>query len=353
MSRGTVLTSLTAIFGSSGDKPDENEAESEKLLNLYWNRAELKKEFAELRSEKFRLQDRVKEHEGATARVQQQLDHLENLLLDPEWVHNIVTCFHLRGLNLRCQAKLAKFAEQLKLQREQRQQSQLVDDWNELRREEGAGVEQQIGEQRVQIQMLEDHLQAERHRLATMSGFLRIFRRRSATAGLDSIAENVHEAQENEEYLLAKLEEVENRQPPDTQGLDVATKRLINHMILSFSQQLYLHLNEDDLGEIAKESGEKSAGAINYGSKDTCDEILERVKNCVDSLEDASDFADVLQRRAKVIAEKAKYRGNDDAVPVSASVSIIYSIDANGVIRESELNMLGENYWNLSQVMSR
>jgi hypothetical protein len=50
------LTSLTAIFGSSAEKPDDNEQESEKLLNLYWNRAELKKEFAELRNEKFRLQ---------------------------------------------------------------------------------------------------------------------------------------------------------------------------------------------------------------------------------------------------------------------------------------------------------
>ena len=158
------MTSLTAIFGNSGDKPEENEAESEKLLNLYWNRAELKKEFAELRSEKFRLQDRIKEHEGAAARVQQQLDHLENLLLDPEWVHNIVTYFQLRGLNLRCQAKLAKFAEQLKQQREQRLRSRIVDDWNNLRREEVAGIEQQVGEQRMQIQMLEDHLQAERDR---------------------------------------------------------------------------------------------------------------------------------------------------------------------------------------------
>jgi len=347
------LTSLTAIFGSSGDKPEENEAESEKLLNLYWNRAELKKEFAELRSEKFRLQDRIKEHEGAAARVQQQLDHLENLLLDPEWVHNIVTYFQLRGLNLRCQAKLAKFAEQLKQQREQRLRSRIVDDWNTLRREEVAGIEQQVGEQRMQIQMLEDHLQAERHKLATMSGFLRIFQRRSVTAGLDSLAENIESAQENEESLLLKVEEIENRQPPDTQGLDVATKRLINYMILSFSQQLYLHLNEDALGDITKEAGEKSAGAINYGGKDTCDEILERVKNCVDSLESASDFADVLQRRAKLIAEKAEYRGNDDAVPVSASVSIIYSIDTNGVIRESDVNLLGQNYWNLTHVLSR
>ena len=112
-------------------------------------------------------------------------------------------------------------------------------------------------------------------------------------------------------------------------------------------------LELERLGDIAKEAGEKSAGAINYGSKETCDEILERVKNCVDSLNSAADTADVLQSRAKLIAEKAKYRGNDDAVPVSASVSIIYSIDANGVIRESEVNILGQNYWNLTHVLSR
>ncbi len=352
MLRGTALTSLTAIFGSSGEKPEENETESEKLLSLYRNRAELKKEFADLRNEKFRLQDRIKDHESETARVQQQLEYLENLLLDPESVYNVVTYFQLRSLNLRCQAKLAKFAEQLKQQREQRQQSQLVDDWNELRGEESAGVELQIDEQRMQIQMLEDHLQAERHRLATMSGFQKIFRRKSATATLDNLAENIHAAQENEELLLLKLEEIENRQPPDTQGLDVSTKRLINLMILSFSQQLYLHLKDDDLGDMAKEAGEKSPGAINYGSKAECNEILEKVKSCVDVLETAQDFADVLQHRAKLIAEKAKYQGDDDAVPVSESVSIIYSINVNGVVGETEVNLLGKNFWNLAHVVS-
>jgi hypothetical protein len=58
------VTSLTAIFGRSDEKPQEN---SEKLLQLYWNRAELKKEFADLRAEKYRLLELVKEQEGAAA----------------------------------------------------------------------------------------------------------------------------------------------------------------------------------------------------------------------------------------------------------------------------------------------
>jgi hypothetical protein len=348
-----ALASLTAIFGSAPEKSDDNELESEKLLQLYWNRAELKKEFAELRGEKFRLQERIKEHEGATARVQQKLEHLENLLLDPEWVYNIVTFFQLRALNLRCQSKLAKFAEQLKQQREQRLQSKLLDKWNMERGDEAARVERQVGEQRLQVQLLEDHLQAERHRLATMTGFLKLFRGRSLTAALDKLAQSIETAQESERLLLLKLDEIEKRQPPDTQGLDVATKRTINYMILAFAQQLYLHFKADDLAEMAKESGEKSIGAINYGGKSSCDEILARVSKRLKSFDHAADFADVLQRRAKLIAEKAKFRGNDDAVPVSASVSTVFAIDANGVIKETQQNLLGENYWNLTNVVSR
>ena len=62
--------------------PRTLQEDSEKLLELYWNRAELKKAFTDLRTEKFRLQALIKEQEGATARFEQKLNHLEQLLLD-------------------------------------------------------------------------------------------------------------------------------------------------------------------------------------------------------------------------------------------------------------------------------
>ena len=344
------MTSLTAIFGNSDEKPEE---ESEKLLQLYWNRAELKKEFAGLRNEQFRLQERVKQQEGSTARVQQKLDHLERLLLDPDWVYNVIIYYQLKQLNLRCQSKIEKFAEQLKQQREQRQHNRLVGNWNERRAQEAAGVERQIGEQRMQVQMLEDQLQAERHRLATMSGFLKIFRRRSVTALLDNLAENIDSAQRQEEQLLLQFDEVQNRIPPDTEGLDIATKRLINFMILAFAQQLYLHFDKDNIAEMAKEASEKSVGAINYGGKKECDFIVGKVQKLVDSFDKATDFADVLQQRAKFIAEKAKFRSNDDAVPIARTVATLFAISKKGVVKEKDANLLGDNYCNLSGILSR
>ena len=347
------MASLTAIFGSSAEKDEDGEQESEKLLNLYWNRAELKKEFARMRNEQFELKDRIKEHEGATARLQQKLDHLENLLLDPAWVYNIVTYFQLRGLNLRCQGKLAKFAEQLKQQREQKQHGELLSQWNAERAAEAESIEREIGEQRMQVQLMEDRLQAERHRLATMGGFMKLFRGRSLTASLDNLAGEIDAAQFEERSLLQRYDEVQNRQPPDTQGLDIPTKRLINFMILAFAQQLFLHFREDEVAVLAKEAGDKSVGAINYGSKESSDAILKLVRERLETLDKAADFADVLQQRAKLIAKGARFRGDDDAVPISRTVETVFDISADGKVKTMDGNLLGENYWNLTNIVSR
>jgi hypothetical protein len=344
------VTSLTAIFGNSDEKP--NEEESQKLLELYWNRAELKKAFAELRNEQFNLKDRVKHHEGVAARVQQKLDHLEQLLLDPDWVYNVIIYYQLKHLNLVCQGKLEKFAEQLKQQREKKQHRQLLARWNEDKVREARSVEKEIGEHRMQVQLLEDRLQAERHRLSTMGGIMKLFRRRSLTASLDRLAQSIDAAQHEEQALLLKYDEIQSREPPDTEGLTVPTKRLINFMILAFGQQLYLHFSKDGLAGMAKEASEKSVGAIDYGSKRDCDAIISRIKKRCDSFEKATELADVLQQRAKLIAEKAMFRGDDDAVPVSGTVSTVYSIGKGGV-KTSDANLLGENYWDLTNILSR
>lgn len=347
------MTGLTALFGSSPEPDDEAEPQSDKLLNLYWNRAELKKEFASLREENYQLQDRVKEQQGATARLEQKLEHLENLLLDPEWVYTVCVYYQLRALNFRCRSRLAKFAEELKQQREKKQQSQLLDEWNEQRELEGRAIQSEIGSQRMQVQLLEDQLQAEQHRLATMNSFVKFFRRGSMMAALDELSARIQSAQEEERDLLMRFDEIQQREPPDTKGLNIATKRMINFMILAFGQQLYLHFRDDNLAFLAKEAGDKSVGAVSYGGKEDCDVILARVAKRLARLENTSEFADVLRNRSRLIAEKAMFPHDDEAVPTSRTVATVYEIASSGKVLEEEVNLLGENYWNLANVISR
>ena len=344
------MSNLTAIFGNTPEKPAEA---SDKLRELYWNRAELKKELSNLRDEKYRLQECVQEKEGASARLRQKLEHLESLLLDPDNVYNVLAHYQFRNLNLRCKSKLANFAEHLKQQREQRSHSSLLAGWNEQKEEAASAAEQTIGEQRLKVQLLEDQLEAERHKLLSTNGLLKLFRGRSLTRAVKSTEAAMEAEQQREHELLLKLDEVRKRMPPDTQGLDLETKRLINFMILSFAQQLFLHFSEDGVAGMSKEAEDKSVGAVNYGSKSDCDNLLAKIVKLTEKYDALPDFVDVLRRRAKLIAEKALFRDEEDAVPEPESVTTLYIINSDGVVQEKEANLLGANYWDVSKVLSR
>ena len=344
-----MSTSISSLFKSEPEEGQDNE----KLHELYWNRAELKKEFAALRNEKYALQDRVKEQKGATARVEQKMAHLESLLLDREWVYNVVVFYQLKRLHAHCHGKLSRFSEQLKQQREARVHSKVMDSWNQKRNAEASALERQIGETRLQTQLLEDQLQSERHKLMTMNGIVRMFRGRSVASQVEELAAGIEAGQATERQLLTELDRNQSKAPPDHEGLDIGTKRTINFMILSFLQQLYLFFSEDKLSELAREANEKSVGAVNYGSKHDCDEILERLEKRWDALENSVDSAEVLKKRAQMLANNAEFRDEEDAVPVPASVATVFAIDENGVVREKDVNVLRDNYFGVATVLSR
>ena len=343
------MASLTGIFKPEADTGQD----TDKLVDLFRNRVELKKEFAALRNEKYQLQDRVNERQGAVERVQQKLNHLESLLLDPEWVHNVVAFYQLRRLAARCEAKLERFAEQLKQQREKRVHSKVLFEWNEQRKRESAKVQKRIGEHRMQLQTLEDHLQAERHKLSTMGGISKLLKGRSQAESVGDIEASVGAAQQKESELLHELDAIETREPPPHQGLDIGTKRSINFLILAFAQQLYLDYSESNLAGLAKEASDKSVGAVNYGTKYECDELLEKLVKRRQEIDSREDSPDLLQHRARLIAEHALFRTDDDAVPEPGTVATVYDIDRNGVVRQVDANLLGENYFGVSKVLSR
>ena len=343
------MSNLTAIFGSSAEKSQD----SEKLMDLYWNRAELKKEFAGMRKEQFRLKDKIKRQEGATARLQQKLDYLEDLLLDPQLAPNVVVYYQLRSMAVQSERKLGKFAEQLKQQREQKEHDSFLGGWNDKLAEEAAQVKIQILEKRDQVQQLEDQLQAERRRLTAMSAIVRFFRGRSLTKSLDALATQIETTHQEEQSLEEEVQAISNREPPGSQGLDIVTKRSINLMILAFAQHLYVHFADDDLADLIKEASEKSVGAIAYGSKYECEQLLLRMQKCSEKIEQNTDFADVLQKRARLLGERAKFHQRTDAVADTESIKTLIRIGADGVVRESDVNMLGENYWGISKVLSR
>jgi len=343
------VASITTIFKGEPEATQDND----KLVDLFRNRAELKKEFAALRNEKYQLQDRVKSERGSTERVQQKLNHLESLLLDPEWVHSVVAYYQLRRLANHCEAKLERFAEQLKQQREKKVHSKVLVSWNEERKQDSAKVQAQVGEYRMQVQMLEDRLQSERHNLMTMGGFAKLFRGRSQAAAIDRTEAEIAELQSLERELMSELDRISHLEPPPHQGLGISAKRSINFMIMAFAQQLYLNFSADNLVGLAKEAREKSVGAINYGGRSDCNTLLQRLKARKEEVEQAGDYAELLKQRAAMIAKHAMFRHDDDVVPVPGTVATVFDISPSGSTQQFDANLLGENYFGITKVLSR
>ena len=343
------LTSLTTIFRNAAS----GVREQDKLIDLFRNRAELKKEFAALRDEKYQLQDRIKQHIGATARVEQQLDHLENLLLDPNWVMNVAVFFQLRSLARGCAHKLERFAEQLKQQHEKQRHSEVLAAWGRHRHEKMAAVECNVGEHRMTMQLLEDQLESERHRLLSMSTVMRWFRGRAVAREIRNIGARIDAGQMQEDEMLQNLHSVENMEPPSQRGLDIATKRSINIKILAFAQQLYLQFDDGNLLCLAKEATEKGVGTVKYGGKEDCAKILASLeRRGRDDRLSASD-ADILKKRLRLIRQCTEYRDADDAVPVPASVAKVFAIDSAGEVTETDVDILGDNYFGIAKILSR
>ena len=88
-------------------------ADEERLMQLFQNRAGLKKAYADLKDEFHLLRDRLKQQEGATIRVQEQLDSLGELLADANTGFSALVFFQLRGLWKTCHQQLSAFAVDL------------------------------------------------------------------------------------------------------------------------------------------------------------------------------------------------------------------------------------------------
>lgn len=341
---------LASLFGNA---PEQQGQDSDKLLNLFWNRTELKKEFANLRKEQYRLGDKIKLQEGEIARATRKLANLESLLMNPEWACNAVVHYQLRGLAQRCENKLAKYAEQLKQQCESKRRNSVLVSWNDERLRQRARVEKRLAEIQQDMRGLQHRLQDEESRVNSMIGILKIFRRHSSNAQLDILRHKLAIAANDESKLLAKIESINNQRPPDNAGLDAQSKRAINFLIVAFAQHLFLQLGGSDFAVTVKETMGRGVEAVKYGDEIECNQMLERIAQKAKILKKTKDIGEELQKRAELLAERASFAGEQEIVPAASSVAAIFTFAADGSVAEVKGNILGENYWGIARVLSR
>ncbi len=117
---------LIRVTPKATDDPEDDH----RVLTLFRNRAELKKAYGELQEEVYRLKDRIKQQEGATARVQEMLGSLESRLGLTETAYPALVFYQLRAMWQRGREILEQFTAELSAQQEERERRALFVEFN-------------------------------------------------------------------------------------------------------------------------------------------------------------------------------------------------------------------------------
>jgi hypothetical protein len=118
--------------------------EDHRVLELFRNRAELKKAYGGLQDESFRLKDLIKQQEGATQRVQEMLSTLEERLSNPETAYGALVFYQLRALWQAGRELLTQFVADLARQQEERERRVHLAQHNRQQFARRQQVEQQV-----------------------------------------------------------------------------------------------------------------------------------------------------------------------------------------------------------------
>ena len=330
----------------AGHRPS---AEDERLVALFRNRAELKKELGALDDERHRLLDRLKLQEGATMRVEEQFAALEQYLGRAEEGYKSLAYFQLKGLWRAAARRLEQFAAELTRQQKDRERRQQLAEFDRAKRERVADVDRELVEARV----LADQLQAEQklgtQRMNELGGFWNYFRRRKLEEALATRALRLEAAQTVVTDLSDARNEVDSQAPPPFEGLSLEGRRAVNLAVIACAESLCDRLADGGLADLARQTTLRRVYESEYGDREQCLALMERAARAVADLEKRADDLVDIKARTDRLRGAVTYRGAGDAIPTQDSV-----LARDAIPRPNATpNVLLEEYFDVYSVLLR
>jgi hypothetical protein len=324
-------------------------AEDERLVALFRNRAELKKELGALDDERHRLLDRLKLQEGATMRVEEQFAALEQYLGRAEEGYKSLAYFQLKGLWRAAARRLEQFAAELTRQQKDRERRQQLAEFDRAKRERVADVDRELVEARV----LADQLQAEQklgtQRMNELGGFWNYFRRRKLEEALATRALRLEAAQTVVTDLSDARNEVDSQAPPPFEGLSLEGRRAVNLAVIACAESLCDRLADGGLADLARQTTLRRVYESEYGDREQCLALMERAARAVADLEKRADDLVDIKARTDRLRGTVTYRGAADAIPTQDSVLARDAIPRP----HATPNVLLEEYFDVYSVLLR
>jgi hypothetical protein len=332
-------------------------AEEERLMQLFQNRAGLKKAYADLKDEFHLLRDRLKQQEGATLRIQEQFDALGDLLGDPKTGFGALVFFQLRALWKTCHQQLSAFAADLTRQQEARELAKHKAESEAAKKLRLTDVDRRLEEAAVAADRQRQHLAAAQGELGRLSAFWHYFKRRRSQKSLESLRLDVVAADAAVGDLHAERSAVDREAPAEFPGISLAARRNINLAIISFAELLCEHVDAYGLAARAKEAVARRVHEMSFGTRADCEGYMQRVQQAQAAVANQKQVTAALKAKLDRLRAHCEYRNDADTVPTADSLApAAPEMDAgktSKVPAPAAWNVMADDYWDLYTLLLR
>jgi hypothetical protein len=344
---------LKLPFGQN-DSPEE---EDHRVLALFRNRAELKKAYGELQEEIYRLKDRIKQQEGATARVQEMLNALETRLGFSESAYPALVFYQLRRLWQSGREIIEQFVADLARQQEERERRQHLAEHNRKQFSKREAAEKKLrAAQNTAVDAIAHVAELEAQR-ARLTRFWHYFKRRALDQRIAQARAAAAAANSTLGEARAVAEAIEKEPLPEFPGLTVEARRAINMAAIAYAEVLCLRLAKTQLVKLAREATSRREVADDYGSREECEALMEQIERARTLLQSRTNIAQEVKTRTDRLKQIARYRSPADTSPMSESLAFaegdVLDTEASGAAAARMPNVLAEDTWDLFRILLR
>jgi hypothetical protein len=345
---------LIRVTPKGTDDPEDDH----RVLTLFRNRAELKKAYGELQEEVYRLKDRIKQQEGATARVQEMLGSLETRLGLTETAYPALVFYQLRAMWQRGREILEQFTAELSAQQEERERRALFVEFNRTQFSRRGAGEAAVRSAQLQFNDAQQFVADLAARRALLTRFWHYFKRRDLEHRMVGAQSALALAGADLDQARADMAVIEAEQPAEFPGLSLEARRAINIAAIAYAEVLCLRLADTSLMTLAKEAVARREPVDAYGGRPECEALIALIARARVILESKANVAQDVKNRSESMRQRARYRNEADTAPTPESVSLGEADVLAGAPLGSEAafrmpNVLGEDTWDLFRVLLR
>lgn len=336
----------------TGEKTEASE--QERLLKLYWNRAELKKEYAELRNERYKLLEKIKHERSEAMKAREELRSLESLLTDPEAAQQALVYFQLKQLWRRANAQLRVFSAELRKQQEDREQKAHIARYDLDRQRRLEELNTRIKSLKSDCEELNTVVTRLDAKLEQRQGIWNFTKRRRLHEKADKYRFQLQALSDQIEELFNRRIKLESDAFPEYTGLSLDGRRLINVAVIALAQQMLLYFREDSLAEFARMTKVKHVRECHYGSRQECEHLTALVRKSLAEMKPVKTLVTEMKLRTDHLRSQVQYGKPEETIPSPSSIAVIavdFSEDKTPVGKPVDVNVLSEDYWEIAGVL--